>query len=186
MHRLNRILAGTCAVALLLLAACSAPERASAPQTYRNRGVEIYSNAVLDPARLAGDWAQVAAFGPVQGGAGGGDCRPDGVRFGTPAGGAVPLTARLCLGGQMQRLSGPAVLVGPGRLQPADRQAGTIGEPWWVLWADVDDRTLVIGTPSGAMGFILNRGGPLPPDRLAAAREILEWNGYDLRMLQIF
>ena len=47
-------------------------------------------------------------------------------------------------------------------------------------------RTLVIGTPSGEMGFILNRDGRLPADRLAAAREILEWNGYDLERLQTF
>jgi len=174
-HRLIRPLL------LALLAACSAPDAAPrAPETYRNRGVEIYSNAVLDPARLAGEWRQVAAFGPAPGG-----CRPDGVRFGAPAGGALPLQARLCLGGQPQAFAGQAVLTGPGRLQPQGA-AGAIGQPWWVLWADVDDRTLVIGTPSGGMGFILNRGGALPPDRLTAAREILEWNGYDLQMLQMF
>lgn len=173
MHRLIRLLP------LALLAACSAPG-SDRPATYRNTGTEIYSNAVLDPARLTGDWQQVGAFGPA-----GGDCRPDGVRFGAPAGGALPVTARLCLGGQVQRLAGQMALVGPGRMQPQGGQ-GAISEPWWVLWADVNDRTLVIGTPSGGMGFILNRGGPLPPDRLTAAREILDWNGYDLRLLEIY
>jgi apolipoprotein D and lipocalin family protein len=28
--------------------------------------------------------------------------------------------------------------------------------------------------------MILNRSGDLPADRLKAAREVLEWNGYDL------
>ena len=30
-----------------------------------------------------------------------------------------------------------------------------LDEPLWVLWADADMRTLVIGTPSGRLGFIL-------------------------------
>ena len=59
-----------------------------------------------------------------------------------------------------------------------------IGAEWWVLWVDADYRTLAVGTPDGRFGFILNRDGALPPDRLAAAREILEWNGYDLARLR--
>jgi apolipoprotein D and lipocalin family protein len=54
-----------------------------------------------------------------------------------------------------------------------------------VLWADADYRTLVIGTPDGSFGFILNRGG-FPADRLKAAREILAWNGYDLTQLVVY
>ena len=57
-------------------------------------------------------------------------------------------------------------------------------QPWWVLWADTDYRTLVIGTPSGAFGFVLNRGGLLPEDRLRSAREVLAWNRYDLALLR--
>jgi apolipoprotein D and lipocalin family protein len=55
---------------------------------------------------------------------------------------------------------------------------------WWVLWADVGYRTLAIGTPSGRFGFILNRGGDLPADRMRAAREVLEWNGYGIGRLR--
>ena len=54
------------------------------------------------------------------------------------------------------------------------------------FFVELDLRTLVIGTPDGSFGFILNRGGPLPSDRLAAAREILDWNGYDTRNLALF
>ncbi len=170
-------------LALLAVAGCAAkpvPPAAS----YRNTALPVYSNAVLDSQALQGDWQQVAAFAAQPGG-----CAPGAVRFGAPQGGALPLQARLCLGGQEMRFAGQATLPMPGRLQPqgADpRVAGALAQPWWVLWADVNLRTLVIGTPSGEMGFILNRDGPLPPDRLTAAREILDWNGYDLSRLQRF
>ena len=54
-----------------------------------------------------------------------------------------------------------------------------------MLWADADYRTLVIGTPNGRLGFILNRGA-ISADRLVAAWEILDWNGYDLRQLRVY
>ena len=164
----------------LLLAACAArtPETRS---TYRQQDQQIYSNAVLDPARLQGDWQQVAAFAAAPGG-----CAPGRVRIGAPSGGAIPLQADLCLGGTRQGFAGQAALPVPGRMIPQASEVRGITQPWWIIWADVDMRTLVIGTPTGEMGFILNRGGALPQDRLSAAREILEWNGYDLNRLQLF
>jgi apolipoprotein D and lipocalin family protein len=59
-----------------------------------------------------------------------------------------------------------------------------LGAEWWLLWVDADLRTLVIGTPAGQFGMILNRDPVLPPDRAAAARDILAWAGYDLRRLR--
>lgn len=167
---------------LLLLAACGG--RAPDPErrvSFRDRDVPIYSNAVMTMAQLQGDWQQVGAFTTGAGG-----CAPGRVGFGAPQGNAIPLQADLCLNGARARLSGPAVAPVPGRLLPPGGEGPGIAQPWWVLWADVDLRTLVIGTPTGEMGFILNRGGPLPQDRLVAAREILDWNGYDLTRLQLF
>ncbi|MFN6978455.1 MAG: lipocalin, partial [Gemmobacter sp.] len=69
-------------------------------------------------------------------------------------------------------------LVAPGRLAVAGEAA-----PWWVLWLDADARTAVIGTPGGSFGLILDRGA-IPADRLAAARDVLAWNGYDLGRLR--
>ncbi|WP_435258004.1 lipocalin family protein [Thioclava sp. FR2] len=73
-------------------------------------------------------------------------------------------------------ISGPVKMVGPGRME-------IDGQLWWVIWVDTDYRTLAIATPSGAYGFILNRGGKLPADRLAAAKEIFAFNGYDVAKL---
>ncbi len=134
----------------------------------------MYSNAVLEPSRLVGRWVQVADFSTKSG-----SCAPGGVEVSKAAMG-LAVAYRLCLSGNVVQGSGAMVPDGPGRF-------GVPGQPgpWWVLWADADYRTLVIGTPNGRLGFILNRDGALPPDRLVAAREILDWNGYDLRRLQM-
>jgi apolipoprotein D and lipocalin family protein len=159
-------------IALILLAGCVA--KTPAPITgYRKPGTQIYSNAVLENDKLVGKWVQVAEFAPLDAPA----CTKGGADISQGANG-LAVAARLCLGGVQTPVSGPLVAVGPGRFAPPSCEA------WWVIWADVGYRTLVIGTPSGRMGFILNRGGDLPADRLRAAREVLDWNGYDLARLR--
>lgn len=161
---------------LLLLAACApAPSRLDG---FR-RDAPIYSNAVLDLATITGDWQQVAAFSARKS-----TCAPGQARIGRMATG-LAIDASLCLNGRAVAANGPLAITGPGRLTPAKATA-PLNREWWVLWADVDLRTLVIGTPDGSFGFILNRGGALPPDRLTAAREILDWNGYDTARLTTF
>lgn len=147
----------------LLLAACVSKAPTLPQGKFRPKGGEIYSSAVLDRAKLPGRWQQVGGFGPKAG------CKPGGVDI-KPDG---QTTFRLCLGGKDISGAGPLQPIGPGRFAVA-------GQAWWVLWADGDYRTLVIGTPSGSFGFVLNRGGAISSDRMKAAREILDWNGYDL------
>ncbi len=134
----------------------------------------MYSNAVLDASRLVGRWAQVADFTNKSG-----SCTPGGVEI-SKAGAGLTVAYRLCLSGSVVQGDGAMQPAGPGRFV-VPGQPG----PWWVLWADADYRTLVIGTPNGRLGFILNRERDLPPDRLVAARDILDWNGYDLKRLQM-
>ena len=165
---------------LSLLAACG-PDRAPAPGAFRDTGKQLYSNAVFEPAQLAGQWQQVAAFAAPDTG----DCRAGGAKF-APSATGVDLSTRLCLNGQTQAFSGMMAALGPGRYALRGADPAGIGQPWWVIWVDTNYRTLVIGTPSGDFGFILNRDGPLPADRLAAAREILDWNGYDVSQLRMF
>lgn len=160
-------------LAALLLASCAQAPTVTVGR-YRAETTPIYSSAVLDSKRLAGRWQQVAAFGPETG------CNAGVVNIAQTKAG-LQANYRLCLSGTETK--GAAVMQpdGPGRFA-LKGQPG----PWWVLWADADYRTLVIGTPSGRLGFILNRDGALPPDRLAAASEILDWNGYDLTRLQVW
>lgn len=163
---------------LVLLAGC-----ASAPVPhagFRAAGTPIYSNAVFQPDRLAGRWVQVADFAP----AGAGACTARGLTVTPGVAGQLTVDADLCLGGETRRYTGPAALSGPGRISLAAADPTNIGAEWWVLWVDTDYRTLVVGTPSGSFGMILNRTGDLPADRMAAAREVLDWNGYDLSRMR--
>ena len=152
------------AVLSVLLAAC-APK--PAPQaSFRDPARAIYSLAGFDAARLSGAWHQVAGFGAA--------CSSGMIEVGPDA------QFDLCLPEGQKQGRGPMAATKPGRF---DLQG--IG-PLWVLWADADNRTVVLGAPSGAYGFILNRDAKLPVDRLTAARDILAFNGYDVTKLSIY
>lgn len=58
------------------------------------------------------------------------------------------------------------------------------GQQFWVHWLDINNRTAVIGSPDGRYGWIMDRTGAPSADRLKAAREILEWYGYDLSRMK--
>jgi len=148
--------------AAFALGACTAPPPTTV--ALRNTGQPIYSAAAFDPSRLDGTWHQVASIGPA-----GSACRAGAAQF---AGGGTRIAARLCLGGAERAFSGQVTPAGPGRLAIDD----TV---WWVLWVDSGYRTMAIGTPSGAFGFLLDRAPTIPPDRLEAARTIMSFNGYD-------
>lgn len=150
-------------MALPLMAACAGPVPPVA--TFRDPAKPIYSSALFDPGRLPGRWQQAATLAAP----GAPACGPAGVEIGP--GGTV--RGALCLNGRVQPVTGRLTPVGPGRLQSPS------GEVWWVIWVDEGYRTLAIATPSGAFGFILDRSGGLPPDRLAAAAEIFDFNGHD-------
>lgn len=160
---------------LLFLMACAPSSTPINVGHYRPADAPIYSSAVLQSDRLVGTWVQVAGFAPSAYGCGAGE-----VRIARSVKG-LSVGYRLCLSGGEVRGGGEMGSAGPGRFTVP----GQTGQ-WWVLWADADYRTLVIGTPSGQFGFILNRASKLPQDRLQAAREILDWNGYDLRRMQVF
>ncbi len=157
---------------LLLAIALAACARPPAPVAgFRASATPIYSNATFDFARLPGTWTQAATFGAI--------CPP----------GAVTITedqtlrARLCLDGAVQQVQGRIQPAGPGRFRVTGAAHGPLAQEWWVVWVDTGYRTLAVGTPSGAFGFILNRDGPLPADRLTAAAEIFDFNGYDRTQL---
>lgn len=153
---------------LLALAACTA--KPVEKNEFRDPAAPIYSSAVLDAARLSGPWVQIATFAP----GGQAACGAGRVEIGARA------QWDLCLAGGRERGSGPMAAGKPGRF---DLQGMPV---WWVLWADADYRTLVVGTPSGEMGFVLNRDAVLPADRLKAVRDILQFNGYRLDDLALF
>ncbi len=156
-------------IPLLALAACAA----AAPQItgYRDPATPIYSNAVLQLSDYAGEWTQAGDFATATCAAGAITMQP------TTSG--MNVSGSLCLAGLSTDVSGAYAAAGPGRLQRGE------DAPWWVIWADTNLRTLAIGTPDGRFGFILNKGANLPQDRLNAAREVFDFNGYNLAQLRM-
>ena len=155
----------------LILAACAAP----APRIvagFRTQATPIWSSAAFDSRRLAGQWQQTAQFTPD----GAAACRADGVQI-APDGG---IAGTLCFGSENRAVTGTISAAGPGRFTLPG-----VAEPVWVLWADEGYRTLALGTPNGRFGLMLERGkDPTPADRMRAAREIFDWNGYQLTFLR--
>ncbi len=139
---------------------------------FRAAAAPIYSAAAFDLSRLEGRWLQAAAFRATTTA----DCAPGGVEF-ARSGAGLRASGRLCLSGRQVTVNGAVTPTGPGRFDVAG-----MGE-WWVIWGDGDYRTLAIGTPTGAFGFVLDRG-QISGDRLRAAREIFDFNGYSTDYLK--
>ena len=76
----------------------------------------------------------------------------------------------------VSQVAGSTSMVGPGPIAVPGMA------DWWVLSVDSGYRTLAIGTSDGTFGFVLDRGRT-PPDRLSAAAEIFDFNGYDVSRL---
>jgi len=103
-----------------------------------------------------------------------------------PEGGiSVFNTCRNLDGSVRSTISGTAQVVGPGRLAVTFPSVPFGAADYWVLWTDEGYRTAVVGAPDGRSGWILNRDPNIPDDRLKAAREVLDFNGYDLSRLLI-
>lgn len=151
----------------LILSACDEAAAPVAPkESFRRDGAPIASVALFDAERFLGKWDVVAEYPGSEP-----DC------------GSTVTWAAVGPGYSRARCPGAAdakALSGPGRF------TGSGDAPIWVLWVDVGYRTAVIGTPDGSFGRILNRGGPIPSDRLRAAKELLDFNGYDTeRLLEV-
>lgn len=160
---------GVILVLLLALGAC-APPAPPQPGSIRNPAAMISSAALFDPQRFGGSWRVVQTAAPGCGGA-----RQDWLWDGR---GAYALSGVDCAGLVPARLKGRAVLSGPGgRLTPS---GGYGEEPVFVLWVDQDYRVAALGTPSGRWAVVLSRQMPPRDDLLKAAREVLDFNGYDL------
>lgn len=160
------------ALAVLVLAGCvtKAPE-APAP-SLRDPKVMISSAALFDAGRLGGSWKVAASSTPGCAGAKQ-EWRWDGR--------AYALSGIDCTGPVPAVLEGHAALTGPGARFAPDKGFGR--EPIWLLWVDQDYRVAVLGTPSGHWGMVLARSLPARGDLLTASREVLDFNGYDLRRI---
>lgn len=156
----------------LLLAACG--------PGYRDKSVPMASIVGFEPERYAGLWYEVASFPtPFQAG-----CSDTTAEYQITGDGTLRLRNRCLKDGVPQIIDGRARLAGPGRLT-VQLDGVPVAADYWVLWVDEGYRTAVVGVPSGRAGWILNRTPEIPADRLAVARDILRFNGYDVSALQM-
>lgn len=150
---------------LLVLAGCQPAVTLTQRPTYRDPTAIIASKADFDAAAFAGDWHEIARFPGTPG------CAGARITF-TPLFVGLTRTTRCGDGApQIARLD-----VAPlGRLSVAGAASSA---PLWVLWADTGYRTAVLVASDGTSGQILNRTSDLPVDRLGAALEVLDFNGF--------
>lgn len=147
----------------MALGACAA-ERAGYPTgtlPLRNPTAPLGGTARFDPGRFAGDWVTRACMGP---------CVPS-VSFTQSLTGAVSETdAR----GSRAYLPGA-----PGVLRSTAGDAVLV-----VMWVDEGFRTAAVGLADGSRAAIIDRSPTGGADRIAAAREILDFNGWDVSQLR--
>lgn len=158
----------------LIIVALALTGCAKLPQVpvFRDTNSPIGSAAVVDWDRMAGPWVEVARFDTAfQRGCG----------RSTWHIGASAVALECPRGGQAVRVAETAQVTGPGRLRV---RLGGAPLDLWVLWVDEGYRTVALGTPDGTMGWILDRAVASSADRINAAREMLEFNGYDLDALK--
>ena len=158
-------------LALVLLAGCGAqiPDTA---QGLRDSKALIGATSRYDAARFMGPWLVRDSFG-------------DGVEqvalVETTQGPAFQMCTQVgCGDGGTLWL---AQQQGQGRYALSLSDGST--RALWVLWVDEGFRTAVVGNPAGDLGWILDRSASGGADRIAAAREILDFNGYDTDQLRI-
>ncbi|PUB12085.1 lipocalin family protein [Yoonia sediminilitoris] len=168
-------------VFLIALAGCATQDSGGLFSVYRDTAAPIASKAVFDPARYLGTWHEVARY-PVPFEAG---CVGVTATYGLRDDGLLSVLniCRNADGSEKSRISGTAEIVGAGRLKVQFASVPFVRADYWVLWTDDAYRTAVVGAPNGRSGWILNRTPDIRADRLQTARDILEFNGYDLSRL---
>jgi apolipoprotein D and lipocalin family protein len=154
-----------------LLLACTAPV---AERGFRDPSAPFASISRFETPRFLGEWVRVAEFTQSRQG-----IAPQTHLYRLATTGQLVVDITGADGATERQVYD---LPAAGRLRASGSEAQA--EELWVLWVDEGFRTAVLGTPSGSRAFILDRSTTPAPDRLRAAREILNWYGYDMAQLE--
>ncbi len=157
-------------LALLVVAGCAAPV-VKEGQGFRDPDALIGATSRYDADRFKGQWVMRGAFALDA---------PDRVALVDSTGGPA---FQLCTDAGDCEVLWLATATGQGRYA-LTRPNGASRE-LWVLWVDEGFRTAVVGNPAGDFGWILDRTPTGGGDRIKAAQEILDFNGYDLGQLRM-
>ncbi|MEP3331618.1 lipocalin family protein [Sedimentitalea sp.] len=167
------------AVVLAIVAGLAGCDTSS---SFRDTSARISATTRFDPVEMQGRWVvreRAAEAQDPQATA------PESFEFGAVDGSqiAVIWSHRVCDAANCVDLRTPltAKVTGPGRFVMPRGEGPPVEH--WVLWTDADYRVAAIGTPSGSFGWIMTKG-EARADLMQAAREIMDWNGYDIAHLQ--
>ena len=172
---------GLLAGALVALGACAAelPTPLPVSPIYRDQTALIGVTSRFDEKKFGGVWYVRAGFDRDIG-------RMAFRIIDGPNGSVMRLGAFVCdpagvCGDYSEDL--PLTRQGKGqfRVQMTNGQTRDI----WVLWVDEGFRTAVLGNKAGDFGWIVDRSTKGGADRIKAAGEILDFNGYDIRQLKV-
>lgn len=172
---------GLAFAALMGVAACSAPppEPVAVGPSYRDPNALIGVTSRFDAKKFEGVWYVRAGYDPALG-------RMAFRMMDTPKGAVMRLGVFVCdgagvCGDYAEDL--PTKPLGKGRFAVTMPD----GQPreFWVLWVDEGFRTAVLGNKAGSFGWIVDRSTTGGADRIKAAREILDFNGYDVSQLKV-
>ncbi len=157
-------------LALLMVAGCGAPVVTDG-QGYRDTTALIGATSRFDAERFKGPWMIRGAFALDA---------PARVALVDSTGGPA---FQLCNHAGECEVLWLATAKGQGRYALTRPNGAT--RDLWVLWVDEGFRTAVVGNPAGEFGWILDRNPTGGNDRIKAAQEILDFNGYDLGQLRM-
>lgn len=169
------------AFACAVLVGCTPePIPAPPPEVFRNTGAQIASQTDVTASRMAGNWVIRQSFANQPG--------PKGaMELSELPGGALQWSygSGNCIGDVCVSVENLVLFTpsGPGRWTPENPEIAGFDEDIWVMWMDFDTRTAAIGTPSGEFGWIMDKNLTGGRDRITAARDIMEWFGYDMTRL---
>ncbi|MBU2992683.1 lipocalin family protein [Octadecabacter sp. 1_MG-2023] len=174
------------ALPFVALAACLAeepqvPEGAIVTERFRDQSAQIASQTDVTPDRMAGDWVIRQRFAGQPG-------PSHEISISTLPQGALQMNvvSFRCADGVCADVESLVLLeaAGPGRWKPAGDQTVLFDGEIWVMWMDFDTRTVAIGIPTGEFGWIMDKNPTGGGDRITAARDIMDWFGYDVSRLQ--
>ncbi|WP_267166953.1 lipocalin family protein [Sulfitobacter sp. F26169L] len=168
------------AAAVMALGACAAtPPTAAYGPSYRNPDALIGVTSRYNAQKFAGVWYIRAGFDPALG-------RMAFRMIDTHKGQVMRLGAFVCdpagvCGDFSEDL--PVTRLGKGQFRA--RMPDGQDRDFWVLWVDEGFRTAVLGNKQGNFGWIVDRSTKGGVDRIKAATEILDFNGYDISKLKV-